>query len=94
MIKMIKKQWNEIKNNYSNERYQLLKKLTIEIDSIDGIEYEENDFTTILIDEDFYSVVSDLAQVTDNDLEINFNHYGYATLYIDKSGRGLAIIES
>ena len=90
---MHKKQWDEIKNLYSVERYLLLKEITVQVPSTDETLKElDTEYSDTIQDVNFHSIVEYLDQVTDDDLLIHFSFYGIHSLYIDETGKGLLVL--
>lgn len=99
----IDNQLKEVKNNNGKEFYEAIKSVVMTVDDVNderaeiqGLmlpeELEQSD-DNIIQDENFYSVVEYLSEVTADDIKSNFGRYGYNSLYIDNDGRGLLVLE-
>lgn len=94
-------QFKELKNDLPSERYELIKSRTAWYDSesfdqlIDDyldLSEDEQDYLTLMWDEDFYSIVEYLEDLNDEDLKKWL--YAYETeLIIDDLGRGMIYIQ-
>ena len=98
--KMIQ-QFKELENNLSRERYELIKSMTAWydpesydqlIDDYLDLSEDEQAYSTLMWDENFYSIVEYLEDLNDEGLKKWL--YSYETeLIIDDLGRGIISIQ-